>query len=205
MNEALLVSNLVLWALVIALAAVVAALARQVGLLHERIAPAGALMLAQGPKVGEVVAPLAVRTLDGAELRVGGPHPAGRSTLVFFLSPACPVCKELLPVLRSARRSEQAWLDVVLASDGEPGEQRRFVQANELGEFPYVLSAELGLKFQVARLPSAALLDRDGVLRSRGIVNTREHLESLFQAQELRVASLQEYLGRQPPRDQHVA
>ena len=43
MNEALLVSNLVLWALVVILAAVVVALTRQVGLLHARIAPVGAL------------------------------------------------------------------------------------------------------------------------------------------------------------------
>jgi len=205
MSDALLVSNVVLWVLVIGLCAVVAALARQIGLLHERIAPVGALMLAQGPKVGEMVAPLQLRTLDGTDLRIGGPHAAKRSTLVFFLSPTCPVCKELLPVLRSARRSERDWLDVVLASDGEPEEQRRFVTANDLADFPYVLSTELGLKFQVARLPSAALLDAGGVLRSRGLVNTREHLESLFQAQELKVSSVQEFLQRQPPRDQHVA
>ena len=42
---ALAISNIVLWVLVVALAAVVLALTRQLGVLHERIAPAGALML----------------------------------------------------------------------------------------------------------------------------------------------------------------
>src|SRR4029077_9228006 len=45
---ALLVSNAVLWILVIGLAIVIIALVRQIGLLHERIAPVGALMLAKG-------------------------------------------------------------------------------------------------------------------------------------------------------------
>jgi len=37
--------------------------------------------------------------------------------------------------------------------------------------------------------------DVGGVLRARGLVNSREHLESLFEAQRLGVASLQEYFS----------
>ena len=40
MTEALLVSNIVLWVLVVVLALIVLALARQVGILHERVARA---------------------------------------------------------------------------------------------------------------------------------------------------------------------
>jgi hypothetical protein len=39
------------------------------------------------------------------------------------------------------------------------------------------------------------LLDGAGILRARGLVNSREHLESLFEAQRLGVASLQEYFA----------
>jgi methylamine dehydrogenase accessory protein MauD len=49
------------------------------------------------------------------------------------------------------------------------------------------------MTYQVSRLPFAALLDPAGTLRARGLVNSREHLESLFEAQRLGVASLQEY------------
>ncbi len=45
MTQALLVSNAVLWVVVVLLGCVVAALARQIGVLHERVAPAGALMV----------------------------------------------------------------------------------------------------------------------------------------------------------------
>ena len=44
---ALVVSNVVLWLLVLGLSIVVLALVRQLGVLHERIAPVGALMLAR--------------------------------------------------------------------------------------------------------------------------------------------------------------
>ncbi len=52
MTEALAASNVLLWVAVVVLAGVVFALTRQIGVLHERVAPAGALMLGQGPKVG---------------------------------------------------------------------------------------------------------------------------------------------------------
>jgi hypothetical protein len=38
------------------------------------------------------------------------------------------------------------------------------------------------------------LLDAAGTVRSRGLVNTREHLESLFEAKERGVASIQDFL-----------
>jgi methylamine dehydrogenase accessory protein MauD len=192
---ALAVSNVVLWVLVLVLSAVVLALTRQLGVLHERIAPAGALMLNRGLTVGEAAPVLEVAALDGRALKVGGAREDGRSTLLLFVSPSCPVCKTLLPAVRSSRRDERAWLDVILASDGDLAEQREFVRAQGLESIPYVVSAALGLAYQVSRLPFAALIDERGVLRGRGLVNSREHLESLFEAKRLGVASLQEYFS----------
>ena len=48
-----MISNIVLWIAVVALSAVVLALLRQVGILHERISPTGALLGREGPGVGE--------------------------------------------------------------------------------------------------------------------------------------------------------
>lgn len=192
---ALIVSNVVLWLLLLTLAAVVLALTRQLGVLHERIAPAGALMLKRGLTVGEPGPVLEVADLEGRAVKVGAARSDGRSTLLLFVSPTCPVCKSLLPAVKSSRRDERRWLDVILASDGAPGEQREFVRTQGLEEIPYVVSAALGLAYQVSRLPFAALLDESGVVRARGLVNSREHLESLFEAKRLGVASLQEYFS----------
>ena len=192
---ALAISNIVLWIVVLALLAVVLALTRQLGVLHERISPVGALMLNRGLAVGEKAPTVDVDDLNGGRLTVGSPRSDGKSTLLLFVSPTCPVCKSLLPIVKSSGKDERDWLDVILASDGDPDEHREFARANGLSGVPYVVSAPLGMTYQVSRLPFAALLDEAGVLRARGLVNSREHLESLFEAKRLGVASLQDYFA----------
>jgi methylamine dehydrogenase accessory protein MauD len=197
MIEALLVSTVLLWLAVLGLGAVVLALLRQVGVLHERIAPAGALVGREGPRVGEPAPRLELDDWTGTPRTVGGPDPGGKSTLLFFLSPTCPVCKTLLPVLESVLAAEGAWLRLVLASDGPRAEHEAFVAAHRLARFPYLLSTELGLAYQVSKLPYAVVIDAGGIVRARGLVNSREHLESLFEAKERGVESVQQYLTRE--------
>lgn len=196
MTEALLVSNVLLWALVLVLAVVVIALARQVGVLHERLAPVGALATQPGPAVGEAAPELELADLAGGIVRVGGESATGERMLLFFLSPTCPVCETLLPTLIRAARGEPK-LRVVFASDGEPEEHRAFAREHGLDAAGYVVSMDLGMRFQVAKLPYAVLIDEGGIVRSKGIVNTREHVESLFEAHARGVASIQDYLEKE--------
>ena len=194
--SALGISNIVLWIVVLSLLIVVLALMRQLGVLHERIAPVGALMLNRGLAVGESAPAMDVPDLDGVSTHIGGTRTDGKSLLLLFVSPTCPVCKSLLPVVKSSGKDERDWLNIILASDGAVEEQRAFVRSHGLEGVPYLLSASLGMTYQVSRLPFAALIDEAGVLRARGLVNSREHLESLFEAKRLGVASLQEYFAK---------
>lgn len=183
----------VLSLLVVGLILVVFAMARQIGILFERITPVGAMVNDSGPKIGELTPAFQLPSLTGGTVHLG--TPSSRSTLVFFLSPTCPICKKLLPVLRSMRQSEGQWLDIVLASDGEPQRHQAFIESAGLHEFPYLLSEQLGVTFRVARLPFAVVIDGEGVVRAKGLVNTREQLESLFNAMETGFASIQDYMG----------
>lgn len=194
MTTALTIAVAVLWVVVIGLVIAVFALARQIGVLYERVAPMGALMLDEGPKVGEQSPAFELIGLAGDSVSIGKPSDFGE--LLFFLSPTCPVCKKLLPVLRSIADAEQDWLRVILASDGDEPRQRRFYAQAKLDDFPYVLSTDLGMAFKVAKLPYAVLLDEAGRVRSKGLINSREQLESLFTAKELGVESIQEYLQK---------
>lgn len=191
----MLTSQILLWVAVIVLSVLVAALARQVGILHERIAPAGALTLHQKVKVGETPTALELRSIDGTTLTIGGGR-SGRSQLVFFAAPDCPMCKSLLPVLRSAVSAEADWLDVVLAGDGSAEAYRAMAAEHGVSGVPLVLSEALGRSFGVSKLPYAVLLDEAGRVAAMGLVNSREHLESLFEAKERGVASIQEFLAR---------
>jgi methylamine dehydrogenase accessory protein MauD len=194
MLEALLISQAALWVMMLVMAGLQLALLRQIGVIHERIAPMGALMLDKGPKEGESAPAFDLVDISQRRVRIGGPNTERRSSLLFFLSPTCPVCKKMLPILRSLAHTESRWLDIVLASDGEPDEHKRFFSANRLEEFPYVLSRELGMTYRVGKLPYAVLIDEAGVIRAKGLINSREHLESLIEAKQLGVASIQDFL-----------
>jgi methylamine dehydrogenase accessory protein MauD len=195
MMDALVVSNVLVWMLLIALAFVVLALTRQIGVLHERIAPAGALTLSGGIKAGESVPDLELDALGGERIKLRSFAAAGRGVLVFFLSPTCPVCKSLIPVVTRIAKEERGWLDLLFASDGGTrAEHEAYVADRGLSSFPYVLSQPLGMALQVGKLPYAALIDEHGVLVAKGLVNTREHLESLLEARRLGVASINDFM-----------
>jgi methylamine dehydrogenase accessory protein MauD len=188
-------SQVLLWIAVLVLTVIVIALARQIGVLHARIAPIGALRADHGPEVGEQAPKLTVRTLGGITIAIGEPLPEGLSQLLLFVSPDCPICKNLIPVAKAFSRDEK--LAVLYVSDGEDAVLRQMVERYGLEQVPFANSPEVGFKFGVGKLPYAVLIDHHGTIVSSGLVNSREHLESLVVAQQMGVPSVQAYLQRQ--------
>ena len=140
------------WLVVVVLAAVMVALARQVGTLHLRLGPRGALEVdTEGPALGE--APPAMPGIDdeGDRVLVGGPGPA---RLVLFSSPTCSICREVAPGIGAA--------------------------ASAAGLTPMVLhDADLERVYAVPGTPFLLVMDRAGVVRAKGTVNNLEQVESL--------------------------
>lgn len=196
MTTTLIAVVILQWIVTILLGLLVVALLRQVGMLHERLGPVGALTLPGGPVVGEAPPFHELSALDGRQVKIGDPA-TDRATLLFFLSPICPVCKTMIPIIKSIAREEGDRLQVVLASDGDVDAQRKMVAEQRLEAFPLVLSTELGLDYQVAKLPHAVLIDDKNRISAKGLVNNREHLESLFEARSRGVGSLQEFRRNQ--------
>lgn len=198
----LVLSNVILWIAVIALGLLVLSLARQVGILHERIAPAGALMVASGLEAGTRSPMFEVEALSGETVEIGKPRDDGRRTLLYFLSPTCPICSSLLGTVAKIGARDKL-LDVVLMSDGPREEHERYRQrkAKEIGTFPYVLSEDVGRAFGIGKLPYAVLINGEGIVQTHGLVNTREHLESLFEAEAEGLASIQDFIARERQSD----
>ena len=93
--------------------------------------------------------------------------------------------------------SGEGSLNIFLASDGDHADHHAFVRDYGIDPDRYVVSRELGLQFMVDKLPFAVLIDEGGVLRARGLVNSREHLESLFEARRRGVGTLQEHFQKE--------
>src|ERR671919_441117 len=111
------VSYVLLWLLVVMLCVIVVALARQIGTLHLRLGPRGALEIdSEGPPLGEPLPFVDARGADGASLVLGGP---GRRRLVLFSSPTCIVCREVAPAVPAAAGAADLLPQIVHDHDAE--------------------------------------------------------------------------------------
>ncbi len=149
------------WVLVVALCVVVVALARQVGTLHLRLGPRGALEIdTEGPPLGEAPPPRSVRLDGGARTILGGP---GAPRLVLFVSPTCSICQEVKPSVPAAASSAGLAAQLVHDPDAEQ-------------------------MWNVPGTPFAVVMDGTGVVRAKGTVNNLEQLEGLVDTAERRIS-----------------
>jgi len=194
MLATLLVSNIVAWVVILLLGVAMLALARQVGVLHMRVAPAGALTTAGGPAVGSASTALPVTTLDGAKITIGGHAHGTPLRLLMFVSASCPMCKALIPMAKSFASDERVQL--IFVGDDEPAIQKAMIAQHGLSAYPFVNGPDVGQAYEVGKLPYAVLMGEDGTILSKGLVNSREHLESLVIAHEMGLRSVQDYIGK---------
>lgn len=175
-----LASYLALWAMVVVLSLVVLALARQVGTLHLRLGPRGALeMDDEGPPLGEAPQPIDALDLDGRPVSIGGP---GASQLLLFVSPGCPVCREVLPAVGPvARGGVLAPVVVTDSMDGAGDPLRGPIDG------PVVVGPEIASAYAVPGTPYAVVLDALGMVRAKGTVNNLEQMEGLVDTARRRV------------------
>lgn len=151
----------VLWLLVVVLCIVVIALARQVGTLHLRLGPRGALEIDdEGPALGEPLRTVEAVSADGAKVALGG---TGRSRLVLFASQTCAICREVSPGLPAAAAAGR--LDAIVVHDPE---------------------AESA--YGVPGTPFVIVLDEQGVVCAKGTVNNLEQVEGLVDSAKRRIA-----------------
>lgn len=191
-NELLIASSVLQWVALCAGGLVLLGIARQVGLLHERSAPLGAMITDHGPGIGDKAPTFSIIDVKGQRRQIGGVDPAGHETMLLFTSPTCPACEKLLPIVKSVARAEG--INVMLVSDGAEEEHKAFLAKHKLDNLSYVISAEIGMRFQVGKVPYGVLIDEAGVIKAKGLCNTREHLESLLEASRTGHASLQDYM-----------
>lgn len=193
MIVSLVIAQIVSWIVILGLGVALVALARQVGILHMRVAPAGALATAGGAAVGDDTDGLMGQSVDGRMLTLGGPRPGVPLRLLMFVSAQCPLCKGLIPVARSFAQDERVALTFV--GDDDPAAQRAMIAHHGLQGYDFVNDETVGRTLGVSKLPFAVLIDEDGKLLSKGLVNSREHLESLLIAHEMGVRTVQDYIS----------
>jgi methylamine dehydrogenase accessory protein MauD len=186
MEGAWLISYIALWIVTAALALVVLAHSRLLGLLHQRIGPSTAKPLADGPEIGSRFEHLAAPTPAGPEW--SWTPPSTRPLLVIFISPQCTTCDALMPHVQDFTRVYPE-VSLVLASTlVDAGMNRAYIAYRRLERVPYVIGTKLSEEFHVEGTPYAVLLDAEGQVTAKGLVNHFEHLRSLRDAAFVKAA-----------------
>jgi methylamine dehydrogenase accessory protein MauD len=193
MLTSLIIAQILSWVFLLALGVGLLAVARQVGVLHIRVAPAGALATSGGPAVGDTIVKIDARSIDGAAVTIGGHAHGTPLRLLMFVSAQCPLCKNIIPMAKSFARDERVTLTFV--GDDDVTTQRAMIAQHGLDGYAFVNGPDVGQAYGVAKLPFAVLLDAEGTILSKGLVNSREHLESLIVAHEMGIRTVQDYIG----------
>jgi|SRR5687768_9505713 len=189
-----LISHAALWLVVALLSVLVILLARQMGLIYRRLGSAPARMENDGPAIGESVPEMTVRTLAGETKIIGGSNLISR--LLVFVSVGCPACNLVAPAVRAVSKKERSALETLIVSiSADERAVRDFVKRNKLLEVPCIISNELAKRYEIHGPPYGVLLDRDGVVRAKGLINNMDHIESLINAAEIGYASSTAYIS----------
>ncbi len=189
-----LVSFVVLWILVLGLAVLTFSLLRLVGQLHQRLGPASALVTDSGPELGHSLPDLLSKAgfVDDALLR----FPKSRDTLLVAVSPNCPTCDGLLPSLAPFHARERTRVEIIVVSTSSEAEgNSRLSQKVARTGIVYLASPKLTAAMRIGPTPFGVWVDEKGIVRTKGLINHTEHLESLRNARDAGVGSHEEHLS----------
>ena len=168
-------SYVALWILVGMLCIVVVALARQIGTLHLRLGPRGALeMDDEGPALGEGRPPIEGPDLEGNVVTVGG---RGAEQFLLFVSPGCMVCEQVMPSIGAV--GEATGKRPLVLTDLDETETRLAFQHKRVAA-PILASSESFRTYEVPGTPYVVVLDAHGVVQAKGTVNNLEQMEGLI-------------------------
>jgi len=173
-TELLIASNILLW---IGLIVVLYAL---FGLYHHF----GQMYLStregrssHGPKIGARLKATTVTDMAGSQLELPVP---GTAALLLFTSTSCEVCEKFLPQLDAFIRDHDGELVVVVICAGEPEGVRGWLR--DRGRLARVVAdpkQRLGERYGVGIVPYCLGVNEAGEVRTRGVINTRDGLESM--------------------------
>jgi methylamine dehydrogenase accessory protein MauD len=177
-----LISQALLWALVIGLAFLLLGALRSLGLLSWRLAQLEATAPSRigrsGLKPGKKAPEFRLPSVAGGEVSLA--NFAGRKVLLVFVQSGCGPCHDIAPELNrlAAHNSEMQVLVVNNANAEEAREYARRVDA----QFPVLVQEKwiVSKRYEVFATPFAFLIDERGVVGARGIVSSQEHIGYLF-------------------------
>jgi methylamine dehydrogenase accessory protein MauD len=177
MKTLLVVSNLVLWAVILGLGFLLVGTLRSLGLLTWRLEQLELTRPSrigrEGLKVGEKAPDFTLPSTTG-EPRSLSDFSSGKVLLVFTQS-GCGPCHDIIPELN--RLHERGEHQVVVINNSE-GDGTREWAADTGARFPVLVQEKFAVskRYEVFATPFAFVIDQRGTIMSKGIVGSRQYL-----------------------------
>jgi methylamine dehydrogenase accessory protein MauD len=172
----LLISSIVLWVFVLLLAFLLLGALRNQGLLSWQVeqlkATAPTRLGRSGLRLGKKAPDFTLLSIAGGEVSL---HDfGGRKVLLVFTQTACSPCRAVMPELN---RLPDDGLQVLVVNNGDIKRTRAWA-AEVSPRFPILVQEgpSLSRRYEVFATPFAFLINEQGVIVSKGIVNTGQHI-----------------------------
>jgi methylamine dehydrogenase accessory protein MauD len=195
LTTVLLISHVLLWVVVLVQVVLTLALARLVGrMLSRQFAGGGARVIDPGPDLGAVVEGWEATDLLGRPFPFRLPR--RRGLFLLYVSPHCSVCAGLVPAARRffkeiAGQAEGVWVLVL----GSREAQIAYARENGLTDQPVLAEGDLPPAWRLGGAPFGLWVDAAGRVKAKGMVDRREHLESLRHAAETGYPTFERYVS----------
>jgi methylamine dehydrogenase accessory protein MauD len=177
MNTLLLALHIALWGIVLVLSFLLLGTLRAVALLRWRLAQLEARtprrLGRNGLKPGRKAPDFTLPSVEGTEVAL---HDfAGRKVLLVFTQSGCQPCHRIVPELNRLQR--KGAVQVLVVHNGDPKDIHQ--SAGEVQAGFLVLVQErwrLSRRYEVFATPFAFLIDAQGMIVSKGIINNGQHI-----------------------------
>ena len=177
MATPLLVSTILLWLAVLLLGFLLLGALRAIDLLRWRVeqveATTPSRMGRSGLRVGKKAPDFTLPSATSADLSLQSY--AGRKVLLVFTQAGCGPCQQIVPELN--RLHDAGKVEVVAINKGAPEATRKWVAEAHI-RFPVAMQEAFTVskRYEVFATPFAFLIDEQGVIASRAIVNTKQQI-----------------------------
>jgi methylamine dehydrogenase accessory protein MauD len=172
-----LVSNLVLWVVVILLSFLLLGALRGLALLRwqmeQLMATVPSRLGRSGLRPGKKAPDFNLPTISGNEVSLH--HYANRKLLLVFMKPGCGPCHRIVPELN--RLYHAGDVQVLVIQHGDIEAVQRWTEEHR-PDFSVALQEDLNLskRYEIFATPFAFLIDEHAVIVARGIVSTKQYL-----------------------------
>jgi methylamine dehydrogenase accessory protein MauD len=170
-------SHVILWSLVLFLGFVLLGALRALGILKWQLEQLQATTPSRvgrsGLPVGKKAPAFSLPSTDGSEIALA--DFAGSKVLLVFTQSGCSPCKAIVPELN--RLAERGTHQVLVVNNADVGKTRAWAREAD-ARFP-VLTQEhyaISKRFQAFATPFVFLIDEKGIITSKGIAGSKQHL-----------------------------